>query len=98
MEANYKKGEIFYLNEFGTVLLEDDNTARVGIIIAGPSNYLVEDENGHFFYWVYDVMIGNQLIKDIPQEFMDRIINEEHEENPQGMEVFHKREHTAPSD
>ena len=47
MEANYKKGEIFYLNEFGTVLLEDDNTARVGIIIAGPSNYLVEDEEGN---------------------------------------------------
>ena len=91
MEANYKKGEIFYLNEFGTVMLEKGNIARVGIIIAGPLNYLVEDEEGHFFYWVYDVMIGNQLIKDVPQEFMDRIINEEHEENPQGMEVVPER-------
>tara|TARA_R100000030_G_C3170074_1_gene103021 strand:- start:76 stop:354 length:279 start_codon:yes stop_codon:yes gene_type:complete len=91
MEANYKKGDIVYLNTFGTIVLEDDNKARVGIIIAGPSNYLVEDEDGHFFYWVYDVMIGNQLIKDIPQEFMDRIINEQHEENPQGMEEFPKR-------
>jgi hypothetical protein len=91
VEPRYKKGEIFYLNEFGTVLLEDDNTARVGIIIAGPSNYLVEGQNGHFFYFIYDVMIGNQLIKEIPQEFMDRIINEQHEENPQGMEVICKR-------
>ena len=91
MEANYKKGDIFYLNAFGTIVLEEDNKARVGIIIAGPSNYLVEDEEGHFFYWVYDVMIGNQLIKDIPQEFMDRIINEEHEENPQRMENIPKR-------
>ena len=90
MEANYKKGEIFYLNDFGTVLLEDDNTARVGIIIAGPLNYLMEDENGHFFYWVYDVMIGNQLIKHIPQEFMNRITNEQHEDNPKGVEVFPK--------
>ena len=91
MEANYKKGDIFYLNTFGTVVLEDDNTARVGIIIAGPSNFLVEDEKGHFFYWVYDVMIGNQLIKDIPQEFMDRIINEEHEDNPKGLEIIPER-------
>jgi len=98
MEASYKKGEIFYLNTFGTVLLDEDNTARVGIIIAGPSNFLVEDEEGHFFYWVYDVMIGNQLIKDIPQEFMDRIINEQHEENPQGMEVFCKRNSETPPD
>ena len=82
MEANYKKGEIFYLNDFGTVMLEDDNKARVGVIIAGPLNYLVEDEKGHFFYWAYDVMIGKQLIKDIPQEFMDRIIDEQHEDNP----------------
>ena len=83
MEANYKKGEIFYLNTFGTVLLDEDNTARVGIIIAGPSNYLAEDEFNRFFYLVYDVMIGTQLIKDVPQEFMDRITNEQHEENPQ---------------
>ena len=91
MEANYKKGDIFYLNDFGTVLLENENRARVGIIVAGPLNYLMEDDNGHFFYWVYDVMIGNQLIKHIPQEFMDRIINEEHEDNPKGMENVPER-------
>lgn len=83
MEARYKKGDIFYLNDFGTVVLEKGNKARVGIIIAGPSNYLAEDEHNHFFYLVYDVMIGNQLIKDVPQEFMDRITDEQHEENPQ---------------
>ncbi len=91
MEASYKRGDIFYLNDFGTVLLEDWNKARVGVIIAGPLNYLMEDDKGHFFYWIYDVMIGEQLIKHIPQEFMDRIIYEQHEDNPKGMENVFKR-------
>jgi hypothetical protein len=34
-------------------------------------------ETVELYYWVYDVMIGDQLITDVPQEFIDRMIKDE---------------------
>jgi hypothetical protein len=32
-------------------------------------------------YWVYDVVVGSELIIDVPQEFLIRIEKNENEEN-----------------
>jgi hypothetical protein len=59
------------------LLREDYNTARIGVIIAGPRNFMHAQETVELYYWVYDVMIGDQLITDVPQEFIDRMIKDE---------------------
>lgn len=82
MEARYKKGDLIILNTFGLLLRDDDNKAKLGIIISQPRNYMHNQETYELFYWVYDVMIGDQLINDVPQEFIDRMIDDENEENP----------------
>ena len=77
MEAKYRKGDLIILNTFGLMLRDDYNKARVGVVISIPRNYVNSQENYELFYWVYDVMIGDQLITDVPQEFIDRMINNE---------------------
>ncbi len=77
MEAKYKKGNLILLNSFGLLLRDQDNKAKVGIVISSPRNYMKCQETVELFYWVYDVMIGDQLINDVPQEFIDRMIENE---------------------
>ncbi len=78
MEAKYRKGNLIILNSFG-LLRDHDNKAKVGIIISSPRNYMKCHEIVELFYWVYDVMIGDQLINDVPQEFIDRMIDNEND-------------------
>jgi len=82
MEARYKKGDLIILNTFGLLLRDDENKAKLGIVISQPRNYMHNQEIYELFYWVYDVMIGDQLINDVPQEFIDRMIKNDNEENP----------------
>ena len=77
MEAKYKKGNLIILNSFGLLLRDEGNRAKVGIIISPPRNYMHCQETVELFYWVYDIMIGDQLINDVPQEFIDRMIENE---------------------
>ena len=77
MEARYKKGNLIILNTFGLLLRDDYNLARVGVIVSDPSNHMHTKETLDLYYWVYDVMIGDQLIMDVPQEFIDRMISNE---------------------
>tara|TARA_R100000734_G_C3278689_1_gene72845 strand:- start:350 stop:592 length:243 start_codon:yes stop_codon:yes gene_type:complete len=77
MEAKYNKGNLIILNSFGLLLRDDGNQAKIGIVISGPRNYMHSQEVLELFYWVYDVMIGNQLITDVPQEFIDRMVRDE---------------------
>jgi hypothetical protein len=83
MEARYKKGNLIILNSFGLLLRDDGNNAKIGVVISQPRNYIHCKETLELFYWVYDVMIGDQLITDVPQEFIDRMVEEENEENPE---------------
>jgi len=77
MEAKYKKGNLIILNSFGLLLRDEDNKAKIGVVISSPRNYMHCQETIELFYWVYDVMIGDQLISDVPQEFIDRMVNHE---------------------
>ena len=81
MEAKYRKGNLIILNSFGLLLRDEGNTAKVGVIISQPRNYIHHKESFELYYWVYDVMIGDQLINDVPQEFIDRMIENEDEKD-----------------
>ncbi len=82
MEAKYKVGNLIILNTFGLLLRDEGNPARIGVIITSPRNFMHTNDKLELFYWVYDIMIGNQLITDVPQEFIDRMVEEDNEENP----------------
>ena len=77
MEAKYSKGDLIILNAFGLMLRDEHNAAKIGVVVSPPRNYMNCQETLELFYWVYDVMIGSQLINDVPQEFIDRMINNE---------------------
>ena len=53
------------------------NTARIGIIMSNARNYYNADIDSEVIYWVYDVMMGNELINDVPQEFLTRVYKDE---------------------
>tara|TARA_R100000458_G_scaffold58187_1_gene65733 strand:+ start:417 stop:572 length:156 start_codon:yes stop_codon:yes gene_type:complete len=46
-----------------------------------PRNYYKSAAETELIYWVYDVVVGNELIIDVPQEFLIRIEKNENEEN-----------------
>ena len=65
------------LNEFGQLVLEN-KISNIGLVIGGPRNltyplFYSADEDP-FCYWAYDIMIGDQLLTDVPQEFLLRMV------------------------
>ena len=77
MEAKYKLGDLVILNEFGQLVLEN-KLVNVGLIISGPKNltyplFYNADEDP-FCYWAYDIMIADQLLNDVPQEFLLKMV------------------------
>ena len=46
-----------------------------------PRNYYKSDAETELIYWVYDVVVGNELIIDVPQEFLIRIDRNENEKD-----------------
>ena len=79
--AKYKKGDLVTLNVFGLILLSPENKARIGIVMSYPRNYYKANADQELIYWVYDVVVGNELIIDVPQEFLIRINKNEDEED-----------------
>jgi hypothetical protein len=49
--------------------------------MTNPRNYYMSSREQELIYWVYDVVVGNELIIDVPQEFLIRIEKNENEEN-----------------
>lgn len=79
--AKYSKGDLVTLNVFGHILLSPENKARIGIVMSLPRNYYKANADQELIYWVYDVVVGNELIIDVPQEFLIRIDKNENEED-----------------
>tara|TARA_B100000282_G_scaffold279617_1_gene240116 strand:- start:124 stop:348 length:225 start_codon:yes stop_codon:yes gene_type:complete len=69
------------LNSFGRIMLVDRNFCKVGIIMSHPKNCHLRSHPEQFMYWVYDVFVGEELVTDVPQDFMREIKNHENEEN-----------------
>ena len=80
MQAKYKLGDLVILNEFGQLVLENKQT-NLGLIISGPKNLtyplFYSTDEAPFCYWAYDIMIGDQLLNDVPQEFLLKMIETE---------------------
>tara|TARA_R110002072_G_scaffold34019_5_gene102309 strand:- start:162 stop:566 length:405 start_codon:yes stop_codon:yes gene_type:complete len=79
--AKFRKGELVVLTAFGRILCVEQNNASVGIIMSEPRSYCLKEDGETMMYWVYDVFVGNELIIDIPQNFMIKVKNNENEEN-----------------
>jgi len=73
VQPKYKIGDLIKLNEFGRLVI-DNNRDRVGLIISNPVNMLyplhADPDEEAFCFWAYDIMLGGELITDVPQEFM----------------------------
>tara|TARA_Y100001963_G_C6538370_1_gene334327 strand:+ start:210 stop:455 length:246 start_codon:yes stop_codon:yes gene_type:complete len=67
----FKPGDLITLNDYGVFIGEHyDNT--IGIIISKPYNIVPQvEEEMNSFYIVYDVLLDGELLKMIPQEFME---------------------------
>ena len=79
--AKFKKGDLVELTAFGRILCVDTDSASVGIIMSDARNYCLREDGETVMYWVYDVFVGNELIIDIPQNFMIGLQKHENEEN-----------------
>ena len=58
-----------------------NNNVRIGVVMTNPRNYYMSSKEQELIYWVYDVVVGSELIIDVPQEFLIRIQKDENEEN-----------------
>ena len=74
-----KKGDLFFLNEKGTLLF-NHVSGENGIIMTEP--YLLfekdfESETRVIQYYGYDILIKGRLFKEIPEKFLLRVIKSE---------------------
>ena len=67
----FKPGDLIVLNDYG-IFIAEFYEQKVGIIISKPYNIVPLAENEmNSFYIVYDILLDGELLKMIPQEFME---------------------------
>ena len=77
MEHKFKVGDLVELSDFGKTIAGDFKI-KYGIVIKGPySMGFPDDGTAEGFYTAYDVMIGEELIKRIPSQFILRMDKDE---------------------
>tara|TARA_R110000851_G_scaffold114389_2_gene239669 strand:+ start:1372 stop:1620 length:249 start_codon:yes stop_codon:yes gene_type:complete len=79
--AKFKRGDLVELTAFGRILCVDTDSGGIGIIMSDARNFCLREDGEVVMYWVYDVFVGNELIIDIPQNFMVRLQNNENEKD-----------------
>ena len=86
-----KIGNLIILSAFGRAVVKP-NTAKIGIVVSGPyeNNYMCAKTGLYVKYLTYDVILGQELLKDIPEDFVYRMGDDEHEENPTNLEELPK--------
>ena len=75
----FKKGDLIKFNKKGEdlfVYLE----AHVGVIASDPVVMYEYDREHSVQYIVYDILVDGQLFKQIPEDFLDRIIQDDEED------------------
>lgn len=80
-------GDLVTLSAFGRAVIKP-NKAKVAIVVSGPyeKDYICAKTGMYNKYFSYDVMLGTELLKDIPEDFIQRMGDDNHEDNPQGLE------------
>ncbi len=88
MAYKFKPGDLIVLNDYG-VFIGENYENSIGLIISKAYNIVpqMEDEL-NAFYIVYDILLDGQLIKMIPQEFME--FYEKYEEDSKRVEKLLK--------
>lgn len=80
----FKKGDLVKLNVFGqAMMLDTNNESSIGIVVSNAYSSFLGLGNNTISYWVYDLFVGNELVSNVPQNFMIRIKTDEDEENSQ---------------
>ena len=81
-KPQYKVGDLVILSDFGLLISSVPN-CEIGIVMAGPYDlyYPWSDQKKFLIdYVAYDVLVCDELIKRVPQEFLTRMIKEEGDE------------------
>ena len=80
-------GDLVILSAFGRAVIRP-NKSKIAIIVAGPyeKDYICAKTGMYTKYFSYDVMLGIELLKEVPEDFIERMGDDNHEENPQGLE------------
>ena len=86
-------GDLVLLSRFGLSVVKP-NPAKLGVVIGGPykKTYICAKSGLYTKYLSYDVMLGQELLKEVPEDFVLRMGDDEHEENPRGLEEALKRD------
>ena len=86
----YKKGELVRLSDFGK-LISGDKFCEFGIIISEPYDLLTPiGAETTTYYEAYDVLVGSEVMKGVPTEFLYRMI--QNEESIKRMEKMAERD------
>ena len=73
----FKVGDIIILNDFGLLIYDEGD--KIGLVATAPYAYVMPASSAeiiHLEWWTYDIIIGGELVKMMPEEFLQRIIDE----------------------
>ena len=88
----FKKGELVKLSDFGK-LISGDRLSGYGIIISEPYDLLTPlGSETTTYYEAYDLLVGNEVMKGVPTQFIYRMT--QNEESNKRMEEVVKRDET----
>ena len=92
MEHKFQVGDLVELSDFGKTIAGDWEV-RFGIVVKGPYSFgLPDDGMAEGFYTAYDVMLGDELIKRVPSQFILRMDkNEENNKRVEKVVIGNKR-------
>ena len=74
----YNIGDLVTLRGFGLLLLKSEQT--IGIVTRGPYSYRsIESYHDlvYFEWWCYDILVGSELIKMLPENFLLEVSRDE---------------------
>ena len=84
---NFKKGDLAVLQDPDRIM----TLGGLGIIVSDPVLIFVHDwECMNDFpseFWGYDIYVGEQLFRDIPEQMLRSLENEVQDKNPKGKQT-----------
>tara|TARA_Y100000593_G_scaffold79438_1_gene147911 strand:+ start:4540 stop:4830 length:291 start_codon:yes stop_codon:yes gene_type:complete len=88
-KTNYKVGDLVKLNEYGILFELTEGQASIGIIASEPymfmkticeSSTLDDTALMQLEDWCYDILLGDELVEMMPEDFLDLITEKDEEE------------------
>jgi len=88
-KSNYKIGDLVRLNDFGILFELTEGQVAIGIIASEPYMYMKTICEGTSLEdtalmqledWCYDLLLGDELVEMMPEDFLELIIIKEKED------------------